>query len=137
MLNRFTCGFVLVFISITAFADPMWHCIANNQKGAEWNQFAVTEQSARSMAEKKCIPNNGDTECPIVCFPPRIYYRCLAHDTTPILKDLKQGEVQSKPGTWYWTSFSKQVAINGARDACRHNSGFGGCYVDPKACASS
>jgi hypothetical protein len=136
MINRFI-FFILTTISVGAFADPLWHCIANNKTGAEWNQFAPTEQSARSIVEKECIPQNGGKECPIVCFPPRIYYRCLAHDIVPVLKDLKPGEDQPKQGTWYWTSFSKQVAINGARDACRHNSGFGGCYVDPKACASS
>ena len=115
----------------------MWHCIANNTAGAVWNQFGNTESAVRSAVQKECIPNNDHKECAIVCFPPRIYYRCMSHDTVPVIKDLKPGQVQPKQGTWYWTSFSRQVAINGARDACRHNSAFGGCYVDTKSCASS
>lgn len=137
MLIRSVFFSILISFCATCFAGPMWHCIANNVAGAEWNQYGATEADARSVVQKECIPNNNHKECGIVCFPPRIYYRCMSHDTVPIIKDLKPGQVQPKQGTWYWASFSRQVAINGARDACRHNSAFGGCYVDTKACASS
>lgn len=126
-----------LLLSVSCFAGPMWHCIANNEQGAVWNQFGSTEQDARDVVQRACEQYNDGKACPIVCFPPRVYYRCVSHDTVPVIKDLKPGQVQPKQGTWYWTSFSKQVAINGARDACRHNSGFGGCYVDPKSCAAS
>lgn len=135
MLRRSLFCALLFCFSYNGFAGPLWHCIANNEKGAVWNQYAQTREAARSVVERACIPKNDHRECPLVCFPPRTYWRCLSHDTVPMTKN-KNG-VQIKQGTWYWTSFSKQVAINGARDACRHNSGFGGCYVDEKACASS
>ena len=137
MLRRSVFSALLLIFSTLCFAGPMWHCIANNSNNAVWNQYGDTEIAARSVVERECIHYNDDKECPIVCYPPRIYYRCVSHDTVPVIKELKPGETQPKHGTWYWTSFSKQVAINGARDACRHNSGFGGCYVDTKACASS
>jgi len=75
----------------------------------------------------------------MVCFPPQVYYRCYAHDTVPssITNNDPQQAVIPKQGTWYWSSYSKQIAINGARDACRHNSPYGGCIVDEKNCASS
>ena len=123
----------LFCFSSTGFADPLWHCVANNEKGAVWNQYALTEQGAHSVVEKACIPHNNHKTCAIVCFPPRVYWRCLSHDTVPALDEKNN----VKEGGWYWTSFSKQIAINGARDACRHNSQYGGCTVDENACSSS
>jgi hypothetical protein len=125
-----------VFFSTICLADPLWHCTANNSTGAVWNQYGQTREETVSTVQKECIPNNDHKICQIICFPPRIYWRCLSHDTVPKVKESKN-TVPPKKGTWYWASFSKQVAINGARDACRHNSSFGGCYVDPNACASS
>ena len=135
-MNRYVLFVLISFFSINCFAGPMWHCVANNQKGAIWSQYGQTERDTRMTVEKECIPNNGHQECPIVCFPPRIYWRCLSHDTLPAFKPSKTAP-QPKQGTWYWASPYKPVAINGARDACRHNSPYGGCYVDPKECASS
>jgi len=135
MLKRYILFALISGFSINCFAGPLWHCIANNEKSAVWNQYGKTERDARSVVEKACIPFNKHQECPIVCFPPRIYWRCMSHDTLPA-KPSKNAP-QPKLGTWYWASFSKSVAINGARDACRHNSPYGGCYVDPKTCASS
>lgn len=136
MFNRYVLFTLLLSFSISSIAGPLWHCIANSQKGAVWNQYGKTERDAYAIVEKACIPNNNHQKCPIVCFPPRIYWRCLSHDTLPLSKPSKTAPAL-KQGTWYWSSFSKTVAINGARDACRHNSPYGGCYVDPKTCASS
>ncbi len=137
VLKHFLLFGILTGFSITGLAGPLWHCTANNAKGAVWNQYGETRDQTLSIAEKECIPYNDHKYCDFVCFPPRIHWRCLSHDIVPVIKDLKLGEVQPKQSTWYWTDSSKQVAINGARDACRHNSGYGGCYVDPNACASS
>lgn len=136
MLKRSILIALLSGFSINCFAGPLWHCIANDQKGAVWNQYGETEMDARSVVEHACIPFNKDQECPIVCFPPRIYWRCFSHDTLPLTKSSENASQPSR-GAWYWASYSKQVAINGARDACRHNSPYGGCYVNPKTCASS
>lgn len=143
MLKRCLVVVLAVCFSSTGLAEPFWHCIANNKKGAVWNWYAGTEQKARSTAEKACVMHNDRKSCEMVCFPPRVYWRCLSHDTPPVKSsaaDVKPTEgVCAKPtkGTWYWSSFSKQIAINGARDACRHNSPYGGCTVDENACASS
>ena len=130
--------FITLFIfPIVCFANPLWHCTVSNVKNAVWNQYGATREAALFPIERQCFENNNHKSCETVCFPPRVYWRCLSHDTVPIIKNLKPNETQPKQGVWFWTSFSKQVAINGARDACRHNSAFGGCYVDPNACASS
>ncbi len=136
MLKRFLIFVLAVSCATACLADTLWHCTATSSKGAVWNQYASTRDGSRSVVEDQCIPNNNHKECPVVCFPPRVYWRCFSHDTVPVVKNTKNTP-QPKQGTWYWTSFSKQVAINGARDACRHNSGFGGCYVNPNTCASS
>jgi hypothetical protein len=135
MMKKYFIAALFSVFTMTAFAGPLWHCIVNNQQGAVWNLFGKTERATRYAVEKECRPYNHGKECPIVCFPPRIYWRCLSHDTLP--KSASQSIPAPSRGTWYWTSFSKTVAINGARDACRHNSAFGGCYVNPKECASS
>lgn len=129
----------LFFITGGVFADGgvFWHCTATNDKGAVWNQYGESHQKTRSMAQRACEAFNDRKPCEMVCFPPRTYWRCMAHDLTPPVKDAKKGAAPVKPGTWYWTSFSKQIAINGARDACRHNSQYGGCFVDADACATS
>ena len=134
MLRRYVFPMLFICFSNICFATPLWHCIALSTESAEWNQYGNTEQAARSVVERECVSNNDHKACTIVCFPPRVYWRCLSHDTVPIVKDSK---LQPKQGAWYWTSFSRQVAINGARDACRHNSGFGGCYVNQDTCVSS
>jgi hypothetical protein len=134
-MNRYVL-FALVTLSISAFAGPMWHCTANNKAGAVWNEYGQTQGNTRYIVEKECIPNNGDKECPVICFPPKIYWRCLSHDTVPATNPSKNAAAPQQ-GTWYWASSAKEVAINGARDACRHNSSYGGCYVNPKECASS
>jgi hypothetical protein len=137
MLKKLVLSAFILTFSCGVFAGHLWHCIANNTQGAVWNQYGLTEMATRTVVDRECSPYNDNKGCAIVCFPPRTYYRCISHDTVPVIKDLKPGQKQLKAGTWYWASFSKQVAINGARDACRHNSGFGGCYVNPKSCASS
>lgn len=135
MLKRFLLC-TTFFCSTACLADPLWHCIATSANNAVWNQFGATQAAARSVVDRMCADHNDHKACTVVCFPPRVYWRCMAHDTIPAASDSKNAP-QPKQGTWFWTSFSKQVAINGARDACRHNSGYGGCYVDPNACASS
>lgn len=134
--------FILLFITlitVCCYADEgvMWHCTATNDKGAVWNQYGDTQHKTRGDAQKACSHFNNHNACSMVCFPPRTYWRCMSHDTLPPTKDSDKNTTPPKFGTWYWTSFSKQIAINGARDACRHNSQFGGCYVDENACASS
>ena len=127
------------FFSTLCFAGSLWHCTAMNDAGAVWNHYGLSRETTQSTVEKDCRHYSNDESCRLLCFPPRTYWRCLSHDTLPnvtVSKDSKNNGVP-KPGTWYWTSFSKQIAINGARDACRHNSAYGGCYADPKACASS
>jgi hypothetical protein len=136
MLKYFTTLGAVLLCSTVVLASPLWHCIASNAKSAVWNQYGQTRESASSAIAAVCSQHNNHKLCEMVCFPPKIYWRCLAHDTVPIVK-AAPGVVAPQQGTWYWTSFSKQIAINGARDACRHNSQYGGCYVDPKACAST
>lgn len=128
-----------LFFSIGCYAEGgvLWHCTATNDKGAVWNQYSETHQQTRQAVERLCSPFNNRKPCEMVCFPPRTYWRCMARDTVPPQTHSEKNNVVVKPGTWYWTSFSKQIAMNGARDACRHNSEYGGCYVDPNACASS
>ena len=119
--------------SISCFAEPLWHCIATSHEKAVWNWYGNTERETRSVVDKECASHNDRKACGIVCFPPRVYWRCLSHDLPSPTKE----NPNPKHGTWYWASFSKQIAINGAMDACRHNSAFGGCSVDETACASS
>jgi len=128
---------VLLANSTMVMAGPMWHCIANNTVGAVLNRYGQTHEETRSAVEKECTPYNQDKTCKIICFPPRNYWRCVSHDTLPPEKPSTKNPTPPKQGSWFWTSFSKQIAINGARDACRHNSAFGGCYVDVDACAST
>ena len=128
-------GLLIFFASLSVFSTPLWHCTATSETGMAWNRFSFTHEDARYLPEKMCNQHNPRNKpCEVVCFPPREYWRCLSHDT-PAPSE-KTGVI-GKVGTWYWTSYSKQVAINGARDACRHNSSNGGCYVDPNACAQS
>jgi len=135
---------LLCLVSICQAGD-LWHCTVTSKHHLVWNYFGKTKAKASNPIQKICKQYNDQKICPIFCFPPREYWRCVSHDTPPILKNKTNKKSkkqikklkQPKPGTWYWTSFSKQVAINGARDACRHNSPFGGCYVDPHACAES
>lgn len=122
---------------ITVFATPLWHCTATNTAGSVWNQFGIDHDATHMQVEKLCYPFNDRKPCEVVCFPPREYYRCVAHDTLPKNINTLKNQPVIKQGSWYWTSFSKQIAINGARDACRHNSAFGGCYVNPNTCATS
>ena len=133
MLKRWLVIICTFCFSGIGLAEPLWHCIANNHKGAVWNQYGNTERKSRGLVEKECILHNHHKTCAIVCFPPRVYWRCIAHDIVPTSTE----KTKTTQGSWYWTSFSKQIAINGARDACRHNSPFGGCIVDPNSCASS
>lgn len=122
-------------ISTISFAGPLWHCTAENDHGAVWNRFASTHEDARYIPERICNSTNPRNKpCSVICFPPREYWRCLSHDMPSAGE--KSGMI-GKVGTWYWTSFSKQIAINGARDACRHNSEYGGCYVNPNACSEA
>lgn len=118
----------LILCSLITTAGTLWHCSARNKMGAVWNDFGKTKSSASKMVQLSCKKMNNNHSCRLTCFPPRTYYRCVAHDTP------KKG---MKPGSWYWTSFSQIIAEHGAADACRHNSLSGGCYVDNKACASS
>lgn len=130
-----------VFFCTNIFATPLWHCTAFNDRGASWNEYGKTQINTKRRAETRCELFNLKKYCRITCFPPRMYWRCLSHDTIPPISvpaDTQENTgLLAKPGTWYWTSFSKQIAINGAHDACRHNSQYGGCYVDPNSCASS
>lgn len=134
------CVFILItcLVTGTGFADALWQCTAINKAGTTWYWYGHTQYEARKMAQKHCSEQNGHA-CAMVCFPPKVYYRCFSHDTLPVLMtNDSQQPVNYKQGTWYWSSSdSKQIAINGARDACRHNSPFGGCYVDPNQCAAS
>lgn len=137
MLKQFF-GFILLSLfSFYCVADPLWHCTATNSTGAVWNHYGKTRNDTHSTVERQCAHYNQHKTCEIVCFPPKTYWRCVSHDTLPPLKDLPKNTTPPKQGFWFWTSFSRQVAINGAKDACRHNSAFGGCYVDIDACAST
>lgn len=129
----------IAFLANISFADtPLWHCTATNTAGAVWNWYGNTQRETKLGIEKACREQNNDQACSMVCFPPKIYYRCYAHDTLPnaITNDPVKA-AQFKQGTWYWSSYSEQIAVNGARDACRHNSSFGGCYVNQSECTSS
>ena|SRR3990167_3721099 len=135
---------ILLFISICllstlSLAKPLWHCNATTNTGAfglVWNEFGNTEHEARDAIEKKCYLHNNHKSCSVICFPPRNYWRCVSHDTLPTVD--KNILVKPKQGSWYWSSSEGvEIAINGARDACRHNSQYGGCYVNPDACAST
>lgn len=130
---------VLFCFSSAGLAESFWHCIANNKQGAVWNWYSKTERESRTAVERTCALHNDHKACDIVCFPPRVYWRCVSHDMPPanVSKITPKNAIKPGQGTWYWTSFSKQIAINGAKDACRHNSPYGGCYVDENACASS
>lgn len=110
------------------FAAPLWHCTATNKQNAEWYQYGQTREDARSGVEQQCVFSDKEAPCQITCVPPRIYWRCVSRDT-PV--DI------TKRMAWYWASYSQTVAMNGARDACRHNSLVGGCYVEKSSCASS
>ncbi|MCX7126072.1 MAG: hypothetical protein NTU49_10165 [Gammaproteobacteria bacterium] len=125
------------FVSTLCLANPLWHCAATNDSGAVWNWFGATHDETHKMVEKQCEPQNNGKYCGSVCFPPKNYWRCLSHDTPPVVTDPKI-LVKPKQGTWFWTSSEgQQIAVNGARDACRHNSPYGGCFVDPNACSST
>lgn len=142
MLKRFLLiGFSLLFSSLV-MATPMWHCNATTTaqiNAAVWNLYGESHNSTRDLVEKQCKPFNKGKACEIICFPPQTYWRCMAHDTIPVVQqyEFQRKVVTPKQGTWYWTSSTKTIAINGARDACRHNSRYGGCFVDPDACSSS
>lgn len=134
----------LLFISICllptlSFAQPLWHCNATTTTGSfglVWNQFGNSERDARDVIEKKCSLHNDHKSCAVVCFPPKNYWRCVSHDTLPAVD--KNILIKPKHGSWFWTSSEGiAIAINGARDACRHNTQYGGCYVNPDACAST
>ena len=127
----------LAFIATPLISEAgMWHCNATSDSGAVWNWFGPTRDEARDRVEKPCEDANHGQYCGLICYPPKSYWRCLSHDTVP--KSALTDPTKPKQGTWFWTSSEgKQIAINGARDACRHNSLYGGCYVDPNACSSS
>lgn len=118
----------LLTLSFSTIAAPLWHCNAVNKQGATWNDYASTRTGARALVKKQCDLYNDHKNCQVTCFPPRTYYRCVAHDTRPA------GE---KAGAWYWTSYSQVIAEHGAKDACRHNSSYGGCFVSENECAVS
>lgn len=107
---------------------PLWHCTAKNENNVYWYQYGATQTQAKSAVEKLCRHGKKES-CDVFCMPPEVYYRCTATDSPVKPTDVK--------GVWHWSSYSKQVAINGARDACRHNSQIGGCYVNPDMCVSS
>src|SRR3990167_5656288 len=125
MYKRWLVIILSLGFSSVGLSEPIWHCIANNKHGAVWNWYASTKQKAHTTVEKECALHNDHKACAIICFPPRVYWRCISHDIVPT--NISTTDVKTKPGSWYWTSFSKQIAINGARDACRHNSQYGGC----------
>ena len=137
MLKRLLIFCVLLTTSVFSYADSLWHCTATNTVGAVWNWYGKTQIETKKPIQKLCTAENNHHACVMVCFPPKIYYRCYSHDTLPtgITKD--PAEPTQKQGTWYWSSFSKQIAMNGARDACRHNSSFGGCVANENQCAAS
>src|SRR3990167_9943601 len=117
---------LVIFCSNGIAATALWHCTATNQAGAVWNWFGGDRDTTTAKVEKQCEPFNDRKYCGVVCFPPKVYWRCMAHDTPPILTSSEKDNPnykKPKQGTWYWVSYSKQIAMNGARDACRHNSG--------------
>ena len=126
---------ILMILSINTFAGQLWYCSAIGDKGAIWNQYGLTHAKTLSVVRKKCKEFDKHQTCNTVCFPPREYWRCFSHDSIP--KDISATQPEVKPGAWLWSSYSKQIAINGAKEACRYNSAFGGCYVTPESCASS
>ncbi len=119
------------FVSSITLADsmPLWQCTASNQNNQYWYEYGKTHDEARFAVERLCKDSSKHQTCDVVCIPPRVYWRCVSHDTPVTPKN--------PIGTWYWSSYSQVVAENGARDACRHNSQNGGCYVDNNACVSS
>ncbi|OGT36721.1 MAG: hypothetical protein A3F12_00360 [Gammaproteobacteria bacterium RIFCSPHIGHO2_12_FULL_38_14] len=121
---------LMSFFSTQAHAGLLWYCSAISDNGTVWNQYGRTRAIAQSVSIKKCKATDRHQKCTAICFPPRQYWRCFSHDLMP-------KNSTEKPGSWAWVSYSKQIAINGAKDACRYNSAFGGCYVDPNNCASS
>ena len=137
VLKRLFIFSALMCITALGFAGQLWHCSATNASGAVWNWYGQTREAARIAPENLCRLHNQKKPCEIVCFPPRQYWRCFSVDTLPLNANKDPKAPVLKQGMWYWSSFSKQIAINGARDACRHNSPFGGCIVDPNSCASS
>ena len=137
MIKRSVLLLGLILFCTASLSEALWHCTATNSEGAVWNWFGSNHEDTRLKAEKQCLPFNNHVTCNIICFPPKVYWRCMARDTLPLSVNHNPGTSAVKQGKWYWVSYSKQIAINGARDACRHNSAFGGCYVDQNACASS
>lgn len=140
VLKKIMLFFTLVIFCASGIASTaLWHCIATNKNGAVWNWFGGARETTADKVEKQCEPFNNHQYCGLVCFPPKVYWRCMAHDTLPLATNEQNypNGGQPKQGTWYWVSYSKQIALNGARDACRHNSAFGGCYADPSDCGSS
>jgi len=125
---HWVCLLILFFMMPIFASDPLWSCTARNSKAVHWYQYGKTQIEAKSMALRLCR-TDSKLPCDIVCMPPRIYYRCLSHDTPT--------QPTEKRSTWYWSSYSQTVATHGALDACRHNSAVGGCYVNPEQCASS
>lgn len=128
----------LLYFSTPAFAIELWNCAAiatHITNKPVWNYLSPNHEDARYIVEKKCTAFNNHKPCAIICYPSHEYWRCAAHDTPAV--DTKTGQMH-KQGSWYWTSSeNRQIAINGAKDACRHNSGSGGCYVNPDECAKS
>ncbi|OGT51451.1 MAG: hypothetical protein A3E54_05285 [Gammaproteobacteria bacterium RIFCSPHIGHO2_12_FULL_41_25] len=123
---------LLLFFSFSGVADTFWRCTAINHAGAKWVEFGAAKLITLRYVQGECKKNNNDKTCRESCFPPMEYWRCLSHDTTPTEKNVTQ-----KPGSWYWSSTYKQVAMNGALEACLHNSAFGGCHVNSNSCAAS
>ncbi|MDP1574510.1 MAG: hypothetical protein Q8L78_06225 [Coxiellaceae bacterium] len=137
MFKRLLILSVLLTVSIGCFADALWHCTATNTGGAVWNWYGKSQQETKKTIQKLCTEQNNRHTCVMVCFPPKVYYRCYSHDTLPNEAAKDPTTSTPKQGTWYWSSFSKQIAMNGARDACRHNSPYGGCVVNENQCAAS
>ncbi|MCX7120356.1 MAG: hypothetical protein NTZ67_01040 [Gammaproteobacteria bacterium] len=139
MIKKFLLLISVCLISTCIVASPLWHCSATTTTGTlglVWNEFGNTEHDARNAIEKECTEHNEHKSCAVVCFPPKHYWRCVSHDTVPTTD--KSSLNKPKQGAWYWTSSEGiLIAINGARDACRHNSQYGGCYVNPNSCAST
>lgn len=116
-------------MTIVFSVEPLWHCTVKSKNDVYWYQYGKTQEIAKSASLQACYRAH-QKECNIVCMLPRVYYRCVAHDTPT-----KPTETR---GTWYWSSYSQSVAIHGALDACRHNSLVGGgCYVNSNQCVSS
>lgn len=141
MLKHYSLFILLSIFSVSGCATTaLWHCTATNANGAVWNWFGVNHDETSKEANRSCSTFNNHQLCEVICFPPKVYWRCVSHDTPPVLtpsEEAKPANNYIKQGSWYWVSYSKQIAMNGARDACRHNSAFGGCYSKPDDCGSS